>query len=118
MIVALAGIWLAFTRNREMKKTIRFAIEKGMPLDAGLIDSLRKPKPSKPEDYWIGGVISIAVGIGLPILGYFIGKIDPVAFFPVAGAGILMVLIGIGLVLCGVLIDRREKAGKNGNRRA
>jgi hypothetical protein len=74
-IVVLAGVWLAYARNRETQKTIRLAIEKGMQLDAALIDSLVPRRSGKPEDYWIGGVISIAVGIGLPILGYFLGRI-------------------------------------------
>lgn len=116
-IVVLAAIWLAFARNREMQKTIRLAIEKGMQLDAALIDKLVARKSGKPEDYYIGGFVCTAVGIGLLILGYFISRIEPESFFPIAGAGILVGLIGISLVLCGMLVSRREKASKTGNHR-
>ena len=116
-IVVLAVVWLAHARNRETQKTIRLAIEKGMQLDAALIDTLVRPKSGKPEDYWIGGVICIAVGIGLPILGYFVGRIEPIAFFPIVGAGILVGLIGISLVVCGMMVGRRGTACKPGNQR-
>jgi hypothetical protein len=114
-VVSVAGIWFANARNREMQKTIRFAIEKGMQLDVAVVDKLATGKTGQPEDYYIGGIICVAVGIGLPILGYFIGRIEPEAFFPIAGAGVLAGLIGISLIACGLLVGRREKAGKNGN---
>lgn len=116
-LVVLAAIWLAFARNREMQKTIRLAIEKGMQLDPALVDHLVKRKSGKPEDYQIGGIISIAVGIGLPILGFFIRRIEPDSFFPIVGSGILVGLIGISLIVCGMLVSRREKASKTGNHR-
>jgi len=115
--VVVAGIWYAYARNRETQKTIRLAIEKGIQLDAALIDKLVIRESGNPEDYYIGGFICIACGIGLPILGYFIGRIAPEAFFPLAGAGVLVGLIGISLILCGKLIGRRIKAVKNGNQR-
>ena len=115
--VVVAGIWYAYARNRETQKTIRLAIEKGVQLDAALVDKLVLRESGNPEDYYIGGFICIACGIGLPILGYFIGRIAPTAFYPIVGAGVLVGLIGISLILCGKLIDRRVKAVKNGNRR-
>jgi hypothetical protein len=119
-IVVLASIWLAFARNREMQKTIRLAIEKSVQLDAALIDKLVKRRSGIPEDYYVGGIVCIAVGIGLPILGYFFGRIEaePELQFVcgiLVGAGILVGLIGISLIVCGILIGRREKAGKTGN---
>ena len=115
--VVVAGIWYAYARNRETQKTIRLAIEKGVQLDAALVDKLFTRESGNPEDYYIGGSICLACGIGLPVLGYFIGRIEPAAFFPIAGAGVLVGLIGISLIICGKLIDRRVKAVKNGNHR-
>lgn len=115
--VVVAGIWYAHARNRETQKTIRLAIEKGVQLDAALLDKLVIRESGNPEDYYIGGLICLACGLGLPVLGYFIGRIEPVAFFPIVGAGFLVGLIGISLILCGKLIDRRIKAAKNGNHR-
>jgi len=115
--VVVAGIWYSYARKRETQKTIRLAIEKGVQLDAALVDKLFTRESGNPEDYYIGGLICLACGIGLPVLGYFIGQIEPAAFFPIAGAGVLVGLIGISLIICGKLIDRRVKAVKNGNHR-
>ena len=116
-IVVLAAIWFAFARNRETQKTIRLAIEKGMQLDPALIDKLVTRKSSKPEDYYVGGFVCLAAGIGLPVLGFFIRRIEPDSFFPIVGAGIMVGLIGISLIICGMLVSRREKACKTGNQR-
>jgi hypothetical protein len=116
-VVVLASIWYAYARNREMQKTIRLAIEKGMQLDAAVINTLTTRESGNPGDYYIGGIICIACGLGLPILGYFIGRIAPEAFFPITGAGVLVGLIGLSLIVCGLLIGRRGKDVNNGNPR-
>ena len=114
LIVVIAGILYYYAKNREIQKTIRLAIEKDIQLDAVLVDKIVRGSSSKPEDYYIGGVISAVVGVGLPILGYFIGKIAPEAFFPIAGAGIMLGLIGISLIGCGMIISRRDNTSING----
>jgi hypothetical protein len=88
-----------------------------MQLDPALIDRLVTRKSGRPEDYYIGGFICIAVGIGLPILGFFVGRNEPEAFFPLVGSGILVGLIGISLIVCSLLVSRREKANKTGDHR-
>ena len=113
-IVVLASFWYAYTRNREMQKTIRLAIEKGMQLDADLVDKLVTRKSGKPEDYYMGGFVCTAVGIGLPLLGIFVGQKEPDAFSPLVGVGTLVGLIGISLIICGMMISRREKANRVG----
>jgi len=109
-IVVVAGIWYAYARNKETQKTIRLAIEKGMQLDEAIIGKLDIRESGSPEGYYIGGIICLACALGLPILGFFVGKIAPEAFFPILGAAILVGLIGIGLILCGLLISRRGQA--------
>jgi len=116
-IVVVAGMGYAYARNRETQKTIRLAIEKGVPIDDVLVKKLFLRETGNAVDYYIGGIICLAVSIGLPILGYFIGQIAAEAFFPIAGAGILVGIIGIALILCGMLISRRVKAVENGNDR-
>ena len=106
--VSVAGIWWSISRNREMQKTIRLAIEKDVQLDAGLVEALAKSRSGKPEDYYIGGITCFAVGIGLPIFGFFLKQGKPEAFLPLVGVGILVGLIGVGLVVGGRLLSRRE----------
>ena len=111
-IIVVTGIWSAYARNRETHKTIRLAIEKGMHLDAALIEKLVARESGSPEDYYVGGVVCIACAVGLPVLGFFVGRIAPDAFFPIAGAGALVGLIGISLILCGKLVGRRADTGQ------
>jgi len=113
--VIVAGIWFAYAKKKETQKTIRMAIEKGIQLDDALLDKLVVQESGNPDDYYIGGIICLAIAIGMPILGYFIGKIAPEAFPPLLGVGALMALIGGSLVLSGWLISRRVKAAKNGD---
>ena len=115
--VVVGGMWYAHARDRETQKTIRLAIEKDIPLDETLIEKLVMRQSGNPDDYYISGIICLAICIGLPIMGYFIGQIAREAFFPLVGAGVLVGLIGISLIICGKFIGRREKAVKNGNHR-
>ncbi len=114
-VVVLAALWYAYARNREKQKTIRLAIEKGLQLDAALIESLDKRKPARPEDYSIGGFTCTAAGIGLIVFGFFIKQIEVKAFYPLVGAGILTGLVGLSLILTAKLLSRRIKNRQNGN---
>ena len=114
--VVVAGIWYAYARNRETQKTIRAAIDKGTPLDDALVEKLLARDSGRPSDYYTGGIVCLACAIGLPILGYFVEKVGPGSFYPIAGAGILVGLVGIGLILSGMLIGRRNRNVNNTGR--
>ena len=117
-VVVVAGIWYAHARDRAIQETIRLAIDKSVQLDAELVDKLISGKSGKAEDYYIGGIITLAVGLGLPILGYFIGRIAPLAVFPIVGSGILVLFISLALLACGKLVSRRETARREGSHQA
>jgi len=67
-------------------------------------------KPNNPNDYYLSGFICIAVAFGLPLLAYFIARVAPEAFWPIAGAGAMLLIIGAGLIFCGKFIERRMAA--------
>jgi class 3 adenylate cyclase len=106
----------------EPRVTVAAEPEKVVPsAEKGETSSSEQPsalrKSGNGDDYKAGGFVCLACAIGLPILGYFIGRIAPEAFFPIVGAGVLVGLIGISLILWGMWIGHREKAVKNGNHR-
>ena len=70
--VVVAGIWYAAARDKEKQKTIRLAIEKGVPLDAAAIESLDRTKRIRAEDFFIGGWLTIVGGIALIVFGLFL----------------------------------------------
>jgi hypothetical protein len=113
-VIVVASLCYSYARKHDVQKTLRLAIEKGMQLDPTVVDSLvTKKPPPQSEGYLIGGICTLAVGIGLPILGYFVGRIEQQAFFPIVGAGILVGLIGLGLTGSALLLRRSEKMAKN-----
>ncbi len=112
-IAVVASFWHSFAQNREIQRTIRFAIEKGTQLDPALFGALVTKKPARAEGYLIGGICTLAVGIGLPILGYLLGRIAPPAFVPITGAGVMVGLIGAGLTGYAVVVRRWQKADKS-----
>jgi protein-S-isoprenylcysteine O-methyltransferase Ste14 len=93
----VAKMWQEVTMRREAEKTIRLAIERGQPLSPALVDRLLRPKKNYGAMH--SGAVLVAVGVGLPIMGYFIGLGgDTDAMYPMMGAGALVFLIGIALL--------------------
>ncbi len=82
-----------FTKKNKMR-VMEKAIEKGLPLD-GL--SLEEKK--RPRGPYRGGMISLAVGIGIGIFAFLIGKIAQEAFYSMLGLASIPVLIGIALII-------------------
>ena len=117
-IVAVVAMLTNHKKNKAMQETLRMAIEKGVELDPAVIDSLNSHGPEKPEPYFIGGFAATGTGLGLPILGYFLGKIAPAAFYPLVGAGVLVILIGLSLIGVAMLLDKREKEFRDRTKQA
>ena len=109
-IAAVAGI-IADYRKRQLElEPLRAAIERGAQLDPAVIEKLmmREPREASlnPMDLKIGGIITIASGIGLALASFFAGKLLPLALYAMLGAGILALCIGIGLLLAARALQR------------
>lgn len=101
--VAIAGMVYDYKRRRTGMELLRMAIEKGQPLDPALVDKLtsyeREEPPVQPVQIKIGGIITIAGGVGVCLLSFFLDRVFPIAFYPTLGAGVLVVCVGIGLLI-------------------
>src|SRR5271155_4310186 len=91
---AVAGIVTDYKRRRGSVDIIRMAIEKGQQLDPALIEKLtsseRGAEQIDPSHLKLGGIITIATGIGIGLLSLFISRIAPVALYPILGGGVLV----------------------------
>jgi len=80
----------------EPRVTVAGAPEKVVsPAEKGAASSSKHPSRAmrnsgNPNDYLVGGWVCIACAMGLSIMGYFVERIGPGSFFPMAGAGVLV----------------------------
>jgi len=81
--VAVAGIVTDYKRRRGGVEVLRMAIEKGQQLDPALIEKLtsnaQNAERIEPVHVKLGGIITLAAGVGVCLLSLFISRIAPVA---------------------------------------
>lgn len=87
--------------RREMQTTLRLSIEKGQPLTAEAIEAMtkiNKPAPTALNDLRTG-VIWAAVGVGIGLLGLFIGYEAAEAYRPMMGLASIPFVIGVAYIV-------------------
>ena len=116
--VSVTGIIADFQKRRLNVELLRTLIEKGQVLDPAVITKLISPgaldRRVDPADLKVGGTITVASGVGILLLSYFISRLAPVALYPVMGSGALVICVGIGLLIgAKVTADARERERLN-----
>jgi Domain of unknown function (DUF6249) len=116
--VAIAGMVYEYKRRRIGIEVLRLAIEKGQPLDPVLVEKLTTYEhgetPVEPVQVKIGGVITVAGGVGVCLLSFFVSRVFPIALYPTLGAGVLVICIGVGLLIgARVLARSRDEQSRN-----
>jgi hypothetical protein len=101
--VAIAAIITDYKRRRGGVEVLRAAIEKGQQLDPALIEKLmsneQRDERIEPLHVKLGGIITLAAGVGICLLSFFISRIAPIALYPILGAGVLVISVGVGLLI-------------------
>ena len=100
--------------NARLSARFRSAIEKGQQLDAALVEKMLKPRTSRDRDgLLIGGAVCLAVGLGMPVMGYFISLGgDNEAVYPMAGVGALVTMIGIALLAARRFVSQSDASSE------
>ena len=104
IIIPLAVFFWLYKESKDKNKTI-IEISKHLDDNSKLDEllSIFDERKKEPIDYRRNGVITIFVGIGLYLLGYYaIGNI-------LKGVGALVGLIGIGTIIAGYLYPNTGK---------
>jgi hypothetical protein len=104
-VCAVAGMRYDFRKRQLAMESLRAAIERGQPLEPGVVEKLlaRHSEPERDdaqdlEPYLqIGGIITLAAGIGVLIAAFLVGLQFPIAKLPMLGAGALAACVGAGL---------------------
>jgi hypothetical protein len=113
-IVVVAGVMSSVLRHRETQKTIRQVIEKGQTLDPQTLERLlqsgRPPQaPLSRTPFLIGGIMMLAIGGGLALIGWFQSHSDPSQIYVGLGVGSLLGLLGVGLMLASLVIPPKGR---------
>jgi len=115
-VSAVAGIIGEYKKRRIELEPLRAAIERGQQLDPALVERLMmRPQHGKdsalePIQYRIGGIVTVATGIGLILLSFFINPVYPPAFYPLIGVGVVTVSVGVGLLISARVLERHVRS--------
>jgi len=96
-------IWQYYDAKGKREAVVEIAKHLNDPTKLEELLSIFDERKKEPIDYRRGGVITIFVGIGIFLLGYFfLGNI-------LKGVGALIALIGVGTMIAGYLYPNTEK---------
>lgn len=120
---AVSAIRYDFKKRQLSMESLRAAIEHGQQLDPAVVEKLlaqhRQPDVERPQDLQpyllIGGIVTIAAGVGVSIGGLFLGIQFPVTRVPMIVAGVIAVCVGAGLLIAARVLERyRVRTGDPG----
>ena len=110
---AVAGIVADYKKRRIALEPLRAAIERGQQLDPALVERLMAPEPRdqriNPLYLKVAGIITIASGIGVTLLSFFVAQVAPITFYPLLGSGAVSVCVGVGLMVSARVVDRHNQ---------
>jgi len=102
MVIAIVVVpaMLKSRERREMQATLRAAIEKGQPLPPEMIDAMTKNvkvAPTSLSDIRTG-IIWLAVGLGIGLVGFIAGYEDADFFHPGLAFAAIPSVIGLAYI--------------------
>jgi hypothetical protein len=111
----IAFQYLKFRKQQAKIDFIRSAMEKGQPIDIELTERILQSsgatnKQSLRPDQVIGilGIVLIAAGAGLALLGYFLSHIAEEALYALFGVGSLVGCVGAGCLVAAKAIKKPD----------
>ena len=108
-VVVGGAMWFDARKKESEQETLRRLVESGQTIDPAVVDKMLHKTSGderKDRDLTVAGIITLSVGIGLAVMGWFIGQFDPQAFKALLGVGTMVGIIGLGLLLAGVYFAR------------
>jgi hypothetical protein len=108
-VSAVAGIVADYKKRHLELEPLRAAIERGQQLDPAIVERLMAREQSKSEPqpvyFRIGGIVTVAAGVGVGVLSFLVDRFAPKGFYPVLGVAVVAICVGIGLLICARVID-------------
>lgn len=122
---AVTAIITDYRKRQAALDTVRSALEHGQRLEPAVVEKILSRESWERTDprlvgqrMRVGGVITVASGIGVALLSFFIAKIAHPALYPILGAGVLAVCVGVGLLAAAPIMERSVSVGSSRDRPA
>ncbi|MDD3836835.1 MAG: DUF6249 domain-containing protein [Phenylobacterium sp.] len=91
--------------QQKLQETLRAAVERGEPIPPEIVQAMTQPvKEAKgayrhPDQDLRQGIVWLAVGVGLALMGYFVGYNEPDATHVFMGIAAIPGLIGLAFIV-------------------
>jgi hypothetical protein len=110
-VATVAGVVGEYKKRQLAYQALRAALERGQSLDPAVVDRLMAPEPRpesiNPLHLRIGGIMTIASGIGVAGLSFFDpGSLGAVGHLPLLGLGGVALCVGVGLLIAAAVAER------------
>ncbi len=96
--------------QKEVQETIRHALDKGTSLPADFMQALRADTKGTPQHDLRRGLIFLAVGIGIALLGIGISVEEADAIGPLLGSAAIPAMIGVAHIILWAVNRKRDDA--------
>ena len=104
--VTVGGIWGESKKRESQHETLRRLVESGQPVDTELMEKLMGKEPRPDRGLRTGGIVNLALCVGLVIMGLLVSQTDERATGPIVGFGCVLGCLGVGLLIASVFARR------------
>lgn len=113
IIIVLIGSVTSYMKYKSRNDLMKEALRSGQEIDPAILEDLKDPD-GDGSGLMIGGAVTLAVAVGLVIMGYQIGKVegDDEIFEVMKGVAAIPGLIGI-VLLIGGFISKMSRGKKD-----
>ena len=109
-LTCLSIVWAHHLSRREAERTIRMALERGVPLDADSIRELRFGSNQRTPAYLaVGGIILVSVALGLTVFAFIVAPEEPGTLLPLLGIAAFIAIPALATWVAGVWLMRRSR---------
>jgi hypothetical protein len=109
-IATVSGIVGEYKKRQAALEFLRLSVERGQPIDPAVVDRLMAPDERdshpNPLNFRIAGAITIASGVGVAALAFFLSQGSPEALHPLLGIAAAAFCVGIGLLITATIVER------------
>jgi hypothetical protein len=91
--------------RQKLQETLRAAVERGEPIPPEIVQAMTQPAKEgrvsykHPDQDLRQGIVWLAVGLGLALMGYFIGFTEPDATHVMLGVAAIPGFIGLAFIV-------------------